>query len=71
MKKLHVAQSPLTNTIYAGSISKDGKNWLSNQTDVTTEALVAVAEHVHSRGGVEIGKDGKPHWAIAVRKLDI
>lgn len=49
-KTLHVANSPLTNTIYCGSISKDGRLWLSNKQDVTEECLMAVANHVEEFG---------------------
>jgi len=72
MKNLHVAISPITNTIYAGSVLKDGRTWGANKKDVTIEALVAVAEHVLKRGkSVEISKaDGTPEYRITVEKLD-
>ena len=43
MKKLHVAASPLTGTIFCGSVLKDGRTWAANKQDVTIDALVAVA----------------------------
>lgn len=46
MKKLHVGCSLLTNTIFTGTVLKDGRTWGANKTDVTIEALVAVAQHV-------------------------
>jgi hypothetical protein len=46
MNKLFVGVSPLTNTIYAGSVLKDGRTWGANKSDVTGCACGAVAEHV-------------------------
>ena len=43
--KIKVAVSPLTNTIYAGKILKDGF-WAAGKQDVTLDALIAVSEHV-------------------------
>jgi hypothetical protein len=45
-KKLHVATSPLSNTIFAGTVLKDGCTWSASKQEVTTDALVAVADHV-------------------------
>lgn len=70
MKKLHVAVSPLTNTIYAGNVLKDGMTWGAGKQDVTTEALVAVAQHVEQFGKpVVITKNGQPEFEITVRRL--
>lgn len=69
-KKLHVATSPLSNTIFAGTILKDGRTWSASKQDVTTDALVAVAEHVLNFGKpVLITKDGKPEFEITVKKI--
>jgi len=38
-KNLHVATSPLTGTIFAGSVLKDGRTWGASKKDVTIEAL--------------------------------
>ena len=57
MRKLHVGCSPLTGTIFAGKILKDGRTWAAGKEDVTIEALVAVAQHVVNFGKpVEISK---------------
>jgi hypothetical protein len=70
-KKLHVATSPLSNTIFAGGVLKDGRTWAANKCDVTTEALVAVAEHVVTFGKpVLITKNGKPEFEITVKKFE-
>ena len=58
-KPIHVGTSPLTNTIFAGHILKDGCTWASNKQDVTIEALVAVAQHVLRFGKpIEINANG-------------
>lgn len=72
-KKLHVGTSPLTNTIFAGGVLKDGMTWAANKQDVTIDALVAVAQHVENFGKpVEIrnGKTGQIEYRITVEKLD-
>ena len=69
-KKLHVATSPLSNTIFAGTILKDGRTWSASKQDVTTDALVAVAEHVLNFGKpVLITNDGKPEFEITVKRF--
>ena len=70
-KNLHVAASPLTGTIFAGTVLKDGRTWGANKKDLTIEALVAVAEHaLHFGKPVEISKpDGTPEYRITVEKL--
>jgi hypothetical protein len=50
MRKLHIGCSPLTGTIFAGKILKDGRTWATGKEDVTLEALVAVAQHAMKFG---------------------
>ena len=71
MKQLHIAASPLTGTIFAGTVLKDGRTWGAGKQDVTIAALVAVAEHTLRFGKpVEISKaDGTPEYRIIVEKL--
>ncbi len=45
MKKLTIGNSPLTNTIYGGTLLKDGCTWSANRQDITIDALSAVIEH--------------------------
>lgn len=70
-KELHIATSPLTNTIYAGTILKKGI-WGANKKDVTVQALVAVAQHILNFGEpVKISlPDGTPEYKITVEKLN-
>jgi len=69
-KELKVAASPLTGTVFCGSVSKDGRSWLSDKTDVTGQACAAVAQHVLKEGGsVVVSRDGKPLYEINVKEL--
>lgn len=69
-KPIHVATSPLTGTIYAGTLLKCGNVWSSNKQDVTIEALVAVAEHTLNFGKpVEIHAHGEPEYRITVERI--
>lgn len=71
-KQLHIATSPLTNTIFCGHILKSHRNvWASNKQDVTIESLVAVSEHVLNFGNPVIvsESDGTPVFEISVKKL--
>lgn len=43
MSKIRIGCSPITGTIYAGSVSKTGL-WGKNKVDVTDEAIRSVAE---------------------------
>ncbi|WP_342152280.1 hypothetical protein [Methylorubrum sp. SB2] len=69
-RPLHVGCSPLTKRIYAGSKSADGKLWLSDQTDVTTEALLAVVEAIGpGYKQALIATNGGPSFEIEVRQI--
>jgi hypothetical protein len=69
-KELHVAIGPLTGAILCGSVSNSGEKWLSNKTDVTGEACVAVARHVLLQGGgTVVSADGVPIYEINVKEL--
>lgn len=69
-RKLHVAMSPLTNTIFAGSVLKDGMTWASNRSDVTGEACAAVAQRALALGGeMTVTGNGKPLYRITVVDL--
>jgi hypothetical protein len=69
-KKLMVATSPLTNTIFAGTLLKDGRTWAAGKQDVTLPALIAVAQHCVNFGKpVEISRtDGSIEYRITVER---
>jgi len=69
MSNTRVSTSPLTNTIYAGKVLKDG-TWATNKQDVTMDALVAVAQHViRNNEPVTINANGEPAYRITVEEL--
>ncbi len=45
MKNFKVGCSPLTSTLYAGNVLKNG-NWGNVKHDVTDTAVIAVAQHL-------------------------
>lgn len=70
MKKLHIAASPLTGTIFAGTLLKDGRTWAQGKQDVTIEALVAVAEHGEKFGKpIEITSGERLLYRITVESF--
>ena len=70
MRGLHIAASPLTGTIFTGKLLSSGL-WAANKTDLTIEALVAVAEHtIHFGEAVVVSEaDGTPKYKITVEVL--
>jgi len=57
MTKLRVGVSPLTNTIFAGKLNKDGTMWAGDKHDITDEAVMSVVQYIkqervmYERGG--------------------
>ncbi len=73
MGKLKVGTSPLTNQIFCGTV-KVNNMWGANKTDVTVDALFAVAEHA-LRFKKDSGKDvilsnGVKQYTITVIEED-
>lgn len=69
MREIHVGTSPLSNRIFAGHVSKDGRTWSSKQ-DVTGAACGAVCEHVLANGApVTVTCNGEPAYKITVEKI--
>ncbi|AWI90301.1 hypothetical protein C0214_19790 [Methylobacterium sp. DM1] len=69
-RKLHVGHSRLSGAIYAGTLSADGKSWLADQTDVTTEALLAVVEKIGpGYKQALMSTNGGPSFEIEVREI--
>ena len=52
MAEYHVSCSEITGTIYAGTVKKNGKEWL-NKSDVTEEAIAAVRDHLTNKAFME------------------
>ena len=71
MKSIHVAASPITGTVFAGYVMKDGRTWGSGKRDVTGEACAAVAEHALANGGhVTVSANGVPLYEITVKRTE-
>jgi hypothetical protein len=68
---IRIIQSPLTNTIFAGQVNTKTNRWKPNKSDVTLDALVAVARHVEKFGRPVIItlEDGTPEFEITVKAL--
>jgi len=68
MTKIRIGCSPLTGTIYAGSVSKTGL-WGKNKVDVTDEAIRSVAESLLQNNEV-LQFNYKGEWyELGVRKI--
>lgn len=52
MAVYHVSCSEITGTIYAGTLKKNGIEWL-NKADVTDEAIRAVLDHLTYKAVLE------------------
>lgn len=69
-KPIVVGTSPITGTIYAGTLLKDRQTWSTNRSDVTGMACGAVAEHVTQHGGsIVVTSNGEPAFEITVKDL--
>ena len=70
---IRVGQSPLTNTIFAGQVNAKTHMWKPNKSDVTLDALVAVAKHVSNFGEpVTITlEDGTVEFEITVKDFRV
>ena len=61
-KKMIVGCSPLTATIFAGTLLSDCKRWSANKQDVTDTAVGAVAQHlVQKQESLEFEMNGKKY----------
>ncbi|MHC2090046.1 DUF7446 family protein [Methylobacterium sp. CM6244] len=71
-RRLRIGHSPLSGRIYIGSVGKDENLWLSDKTDVTTEALLAVARHIGPGFVTTLAhNDGGPFIEIEVREVPV
>ncbi|KAF3997497.1 DUF7446 family protein [Glaciimonas immobilis] len=69
-KNIRIGTSPLSGSIFAGTLLKGGRMWSANKTDVTNEAIGAVIEHVNmQKNPVIVSVNGVPTYEILVRRL--
>lgn len=52
MAQYHVGCSPITGTIYAGTLNKKGNLWV-NKSDATEEAIASVRDHLENKAHEE------------------
>jgi hypothetical protein len=71
MKKIQIAISPLTGTIFAGHVLKEGI-WATGKQDVTDDAISAVASHIRMHGGIVVMGDesGRPKYEVTVTEIN-
>lgn len=66
--RIRVGCSPITGTIYAGSVSKTGL-WGKNKADVTDEAISSVAQSLlHTDEVFQFEYEGN-RYELAVKKI--
>jgi hypothetical protein len=68
MSKIRIGCSPITGTIYAGSVSKTGL-WGNNKVDVTDEAIRSVAESLLQTNEVLQFQYEGDWYELAVKKI--
>ena len=70
MSKIRIGCSPITGTIYAGSVSKTGL-WGNNKVDVTDEAIRSVAESLLQTDEVLQFQYEGDWYELAVKKIKL
>lgn len=63
MAEYHIGNSPITNTIYAGTLNKAKTMW-QRKSDVTEEALVCVRDHLFQIVNDEGKQEGGYEWTL-------
>jgi hypothetical protein len=69
MNRIRVQPSPLSNTIYAGRINKDGSAWQGEKHDVTSDVIGSIIQYVGAGNIISVNEDGKPAYEIEVRAI--
>ena len=63
-----LACSPLTGTIFLGSVNKAGNAFIGAKTDVTSDFLRTVIEKADYHGGRFDIQTGNEKWVVTVTK---
>lgn len=69
MSRIRVQTSPLTNTIYAGRISKTESAWQGEKYDVTSDVIGSIIQYVGPGNVISVNENGKPAYEIEVRVI--
>ena len=65
----HIATSPLTGRINQGRVSKDGRSFVGEKKDVTSQVLGALIEKAEYHGGTFDIEAGNKKWVVTVTKV--
>jgi len=69
---MKIAKSPVTNTIYAGRLNKNGTMWIGKKTDVTSDVIDSVFDLVRvKRIFFKTTKGFKELKIVDINKKDI
>ena len=63
-----LACSPLTGTIFLGTVNKDGNAFIGTAADVTSDFLRTVIEKAEYHGGQFDIQAGNEKWVVTVTK---
>lgn len=63
---IHIATAAITRRIFAGRISKDGTRFVGEKTDVTSDVLKAIIDHIDPGHEITVTESGKPRYTIRV-----
>lgn len=66
--KIRVATACLSERIFAGRPTKDGKGFKEPRYDVTSDVLVAIRDKVGLGNEITVERDGIPDFKIRVTK---
>ena len=64
-----IAVSPLTGAIYQGRISKDGRSFVGQKDDITSQVLAAIIEKSVFHGGSFYIDGGGKRWDVTVTEV--
>ncbi len=67
-EKLKLGVSPLTNTVFAGRVNKEGNMWI-DKVDVTEQFLSCCCDYFEKNTKNTISADGEPVFTITVEEI--
>jgi hypothetical protein len=62
-----IATAGITKRIYLGKISKDGRNFIGNKIDVTSDVINSLIEIFGDGKPHKITEDGEPKYVITIK----
>lgn len=67
---LVVGMAALSNQIFVGRLSKDGRTWKNGKQDVTSDVLQSVIQFVGVDKEIVVNVGGKPKYRIRVTDIE-